>query len=96
MDLFAREFLLPRAIARRLHLEERLSATAIAARLGAPFEVVAQPTLRCVAPCRRSILADEAERIEWPLNHEQTAAAAIAGRALSRSKPDQAPARRRP
>lgn len=42
MDLFAREFLLPRAVARKLHLEERLTASAIAERLGAPFAVVAQ------------------------------------------------------
>ena len=42
MDLFAREFLLPRSSVRRLHVEEQLSATAIAERLGAPFAVVAQ------------------------------------------------------
>ena len=45
MDLFAREFLLPRAVARRLHLEDELTASAIAERLGAPFEVVAQQLL---------------------------------------------------
>lgn len=42
MDLFAREFLLPRAWARKLHIEDGMSATDIASRLGAPFEVVAQ------------------------------------------------------
>lgn len=42
MDLFAREFLLPREFVRKLHLEEKQSATDIANRLGAPFEVVAQ------------------------------------------------------
>lgn len=42
MDLFARELLLPRNVARALHVDEGLSASAIAARLGAPFEVVAQ------------------------------------------------------
>jgi len=42
MDLFAREFLLPREFVRKLHLEQNLSATEIADRLGAPFEVVAQ------------------------------------------------------
>lgn len=38
MDLFAREFLLPRAFVRRLHVEEKLAATEIAQKLGAPFE----------------------------------------------------------
>ena len=74
MDLFAREFLLPRAMARRLHLEENLSASAIAARLGAPFEVVARQLLDALL-LPAIILADEAERIEWPLNEEQQTAA---------------------
>lgn len=42
MDLFAREFLLPRGWARKLHIDDGLSATDIATRLGAPFDVVAQ------------------------------------------------------
>lgn len=42
MDLFAREFLIPRPVVRRLHLVDGLSASAIAEQLGAPFEVVAQ------------------------------------------------------
>jgi len=42
MDLFAREFLLPRPVVRRLHLDEGLSASDIARRIGAPFDVVAQ------------------------------------------------------
>lgn len=42
MDLFAREFLLPREFVRKLHLEDNLTATDIADRMGAPFEVVAQ------------------------------------------------------
>ncbi len=42
MDLFAREFLLPRLVVRKLHIEGGLTATDIATRLGAPFEVVAQ------------------------------------------------------
>ncbi|MFP2959187.1 UvrD-helicase domain-containing protein [Myxococcus sp. 1LA] len=42
MDLFAREFLLPRTVVRKLHIEGSLSAAAIAERLGAPFDVVAQ------------------------------------------------------
>lgn len=42
MDMFAREFLLPRAWARKLHVDDGHSATDIATRLGAPFDVVAQ------------------------------------------------------
>lgn len=41
MDLFAREFLLPRALARRWYLEEGLSALAIAEKLRAPYDMVA-------------------------------------------------------
>lgn len=45
MDLFAREFLLPREVLRRLHVEEGMTASAIAVRAGAPFDVVAQQLL---------------------------------------------------
>ncbi len=42
MDLFAREFLLPRGLVRRLHTDEGLTASDIASRFSAPFDVVAQ------------------------------------------------------
>jgi superfamily I DNA/RNA helicase/Zn-dependent peptidase ImmA (M78 family) len=45
MDLFAREFLLPRPVARELHLTQGMTCSDIATRLGAPFEVVAQQML---------------------------------------------------
>lgn len=45
MDLFAREFLLPRGWVRKLHVQDDLSAETIADRLGAPYEVVAQQLL---------------------------------------------------
>lgn len=41
MDLFAREFLFPRFLARRWHLEDGLSAEAIAKRTRAPYDMVA-------------------------------------------------------
>jgi superfamily I DNA/RNA helicase len=41
MDLFAREFLFPRKLAWRWHVDEALSADAIAERLGAPYDLVA-------------------------------------------------------
>lgn len=45
MDLFARELLLPREVMRRLHVHEEQSASEIATRFKAPFEVVAQQLL---------------------------------------------------
>jgi Zn-dependent peptidase ImmA (M78 family) len=45
MDLFARELLLPRDFVRKLHVQDKLTASEIARRLGAPFEVVAQQLL---------------------------------------------------
>lgn len=41
-NVFAREFLLPRAMASRLHMEERLTATAITERTGLPSALVRQ------------------------------------------------------
>src|SRR3954465_4322615 len=45
MDLFGREFLLPRSVVRRLLVDEGMTASAIATRIGAQFEVVAQQLL---------------------------------------------------
>lgn len=45
MDLFARELLLPRHVAFDLHVAQGQTCSDIAARLGAPFEVVAQQML---------------------------------------------------
>jgi superfamily I DNA/RNA helicase len=80
MDLFAREFLLPRTVARKLHIDQGLSASTIAAKLGAPFEVVAQQLfdallLPTVPPERAAM------HVEHPLNSLQAAAAAHRGEA---------------
>jgi Zn-dependent peptidase ImmA (M78 family) len=80
MDLFARELLLPRTVARALHVDQGLSASAVAAKLGAPFEVVAQQLfdallLPAVPP------ATAATHVERPLNPLQAAAAAHRGEA---------------
>lgn len=80
MDLFAREFLLPRAVVRRLYLQDGLTANVIASRLGAPFDVVAQQLfdallLPPISP------APPAKRIERPLNSAQRRAADHRGRA---------------
>lgn len=78
MDLFAREFLLPRPVARRLHIEEGMSAGAIAKRLGAPFEVVAQQLFDALL-LPPIPAADAAVHADRPLNAEQEAAAGWRG-----------------
>lgn len=78
MDLFAREFLLPRSVARRLHVEEGLSATAITERLGAPFAVVAQQLFDALLLPVIELPAVE-ESVARSLNPEQIAAAAHRG-----------------
>jgi superfamily I DNA/RNA helicase len=79
MDLFARELLLPRNVARRLHVEEGMTATAIAERLGAPFAVVAQQLLDAlllppIGPKGAN------EETQTPLNEKQAIAAAHRGK----------------
>jgi Zn-dependent peptidase ImmA (M78 family) len=69
MDLFGREFLLPRSAARRLHVIDGMTASAIAARLGAPFEVVAQQLLDALL--LPLVTVDTRAREEKPLNKEQ-------------------------
>lgn len=73
MDLFGRELLLPRSVVRKLHLDENLTATAIAQRLGAPFDVVAQQLLDALLlpPVR----LDTDVHAEKSLNPEQRFAA---------------------
>ena len=80
MDLFAREFLLPRPVIRKLHLEGGLTGSAIADRLGAPFEVVGQQMFDALLlPPVKPI--PEEEVTERPLNPLQAAAAGHRGRA---------------
>lgn len=78
MDLFAREFLLPRAVVRRLHLEESLTASAIGERFGAPAAVVAQQLLDALfLPAITTPTVGT--RIDRPLNQGQRDAAAHRG-----------------
>ena len=81
MDLFAREFLLPRHYVRELHVEQGLTASKIAELHGAPFEVVAQQLLDAVLlpPC---VDDNEAVKVERPLNPQQKKAALHRGTAL--------------
>jgi superfamily I DNA/RNA helicase len=80
MDLFAREFLLPRPVVRQLHVEEGLTAAQIAERFGAPFEVVAQQLLDSLL-LPSVILPLETTRVEYPLNDLQASAAKYRGKA---------------
>ena len=74
MDLFARELLLPRRLLRQLHVEEGFSASEIATRFQAPFEVVAQQLFdACLLPPIVSEPKKEAE--ELPPNPVQKRAA---------------------
>lgn len=73
MDLFAREFLLPRSYLRKLHIEEGFSAAAIASKLDAPYPVVAQQLLDALL--LPVINQRNAEYKEYPLNEQQEIAA---------------------
>jgi len=77
MDLFARELLLPRPFVRRLHLEEGLSASQIAERMGAPYDVVAQQLFDALL--LPAIENQDDLREERPLNATQEVAAAHRG-----------------
>jgi superfamily I DNA/RNA helicase len=72
MDLFAREFLLPRSVVRKLHLDDGMTASDIAMKLGAPFEVVAQQLLDALL--LPPIVASLDEHKERPLNTLQEVA----------------------
>jgi superfamily I DNA/RNA helicase/Zn-dependent peptidase ImmA (M78 family) len=78
MDLFAREFLLPRSTVYRLHVVDRLTATQIAERLEADFRVVAVQLLDALLlpPIAPSSTEPKTEK---PLNPAQARAAAHRG-----------------
>ena len=77
MDLFAREFLLPRHFVRTLYLEGQ-SASSIAEKLGAPFDVVAQQLFDALL-LPPTLPETPESAIEFPLNDEQAKAAAHRG-----------------
>jgi Zn-dependent peptidase ImmA (M78 family) len=78
MDLFAREFILPRPVAQRLHLVDAMTASQIAERLAAPFDVVALQLLDGLLLPRVELMSAE-PGAEKPLNPEQAKAAAHRG-----------------
>ncbi|SIR00360.1 Superfamily I DNA or RNA helicase [Shewanella morhuae] len=80
MDLFAREFLLPRHVVKTLYLNG-MSALSIAEKLGAPFDVVAQQIFDALL-LPPPLPEDTEPAIEYPLNAEQYKAAAHRGPAF--------------
>ena len=78
MDLFAREFILPRPVAQQLHLVDAMTASQIAERLAAPFDVVALQLLDGLLLPRVELTSAE-PGAEKPLNAEQAKAAAHRG-----------------
>lgn len=78
MDLFAREFLLPRPVVRKLHVEDGLTASEIAQLFQAPFDVVAQQLLDALLLPPIAAVPDP-EKTEQAPNANQIAAAAHRG-----------------
>lgn len=78
MDLFARELLLPRPVARRYHLDDGLTASAIASRLKAPLGMVVQQLLDALLlpAIEKPVVAHQPAK---PLNDDQKDAVAHRG-----------------
>ncbi|SCZ51254.1 Superfamily I DNA or RNA helicase [Epibacterium ulvae] len=74
MDLFARELLFPRSLARTMHLNDLKSASSISAELGIPFAVTAMQIMDAILlPVRPPFVAKAPT--PKPLNDVQTRAA---------------------
>lgn len=80
MDLFARELLLPRSTARRLHVIDGLSSKDIATRLGAPSAVVQQQLLDALLLPPQAAAADSTAIPVPALAPDQTQIAAATHR----------------
>ncbi|QLI80865.1 UvrD-helicase domain-containing protein [Chitinibacter fontanus] len=80
MDLFAREFLLPRPVIRELHLSQAMTCSDIAARIGAPFAVVAQQMLDALL-LPNVVSEAPSQTVDIPLNEMQRQAAEHRGSA---------------
>ncbi|GGA01261.1 MULTISPECIES: ATP-dependent helicase [Sphingobium] len=79
MDLFGRELLLPRGWVRSLHLEG-MTASQIAEKIGAPYDVVALQLLDALLLPQIELESEEVEaKPPKPLNSEQRDAAAHRG-----------------
>ena len=80
MDLFAREFLLPRPIIRNLHVDDGLTPSQIADRIGASFDVVAQQLFDALLLPQTELEPDE-DTVERSPNTLQAVAASHRGEA---------------
>jgi superfamily I DNA/RNA helicase/Zn-dependent peptidase ImmA (M78 family) len=84
MDLFAREFLLPRPVLRELHVNEGLASDAITMRFGAPLAVVQQQLLDALLlPPADEPHPEGAGAAAAPLTPDPTQAQAAAHRGLA-------------
>ncbi|WP_298824281.1 UvrD-helicase domain-containing protein [uncultured Piscinibacter sp.] len=84
MDLFAREFLLPRRVLRELHVDEGLASDAIAKRFGAPLAVVQQQLLDALLlPPVEEPYPVGTGAVAGPLTPDPTQAQAAAHRGLA-------------
>lgn len=84
MDLFAREFLLPRPVLRELHVSEGLISDAIAMRFGAPLAVVQQQLLDALLlPPAEEPHPGGADAVATPLIPDPTQIQAAAYRGLA-------------
>ena len=75
MDLFAREFLFPRSLARHWFLEEGLTAEEIAERLHAPYDMVAVQIFDAIWLPKVSNFKATSSVPRKPLNDKQSSAA---------------------
>lgn len=80
MDLFAREFILPRSVARDLHVHNGLSSVEIANRLGSPLQVVRQQLLDALLLPTENNLDESAEVFATALIPDPTQIEAAAHR----------------
>lgn len=76
-NVFAREFLFPRPLARHLHLDENLSASAIADRLSLPINLIRQQVLDALLlpPMESEITESSPARLSRPDPSQDRAAA---------------------
>ncbi|PHR95805.1 MAG: DNA helicase UvrD [Oceanobacter sp.] len=81
MDLFARELLFPRSLAKKWYLDERLSAKQIAERLGAPYNMVAVQLFDALLLPEVELVSPKLSKPKL-LNCEQKKAAMHTGSAL--------------
>lgn len=79
-NVFAREFLLPRTLARQLHVEEGLGASTIAERLGLPKDLVRQQLLDALLMPQQAPAQETARRGQQAAQRDESQERAAAHR----------------